>query len=371
MRCLSALLLFLLMAATAYLFLRVFSRLFGVDVLQVMVSQVRQKNLVWASGWVFLFLLGFFPLLALLQKPFTAVTMTMTHEGAMLGYAVNDEQAMFYEPQHREYGAVAVDPPPRAAGSFKEVFETVVYFRPFLTATYQNSVVQGYLVSSIMLIITGIAFGVLPLISYRMVDEYLQQQHGQRLSLQTVLENCKAWTGYSLPVVVTAVVLVLVITVIVSGYLVNRIRAGYDEKFAETREGFRRELMAAVAPGRTVKGRVVNRMRDVQSYSKPRTSDSDQRMADRETVVVEHSDYTIEFKKLLKYQPVYLRLSLSGDPDTTPQIKRLDALFPPDGSPGAEGFLAKYDPRDARDPRELDFVVNDDYSVSLAKEQDW
>ncbi|MDH4164431.1 MAG: hypothetical protein OEW15_17345 [Nitrospirota bacterium] len=372
MRCLQALVVFLVMVATAYLVLRVFSRLFGLDVQQVLFSQIRQKEFIWPSAWAFLFLIGFVPLLALLQTPFTAITMTMTHEGAMLGYPVNDQQAMFYEPQHREYGAVAMNLPPRAASSFKDTFETVVYFRPYLTGTYQSLQVQSYRMTSILLIVTAFSFGMLYLITFKMVGEHLQKQRPPaRLTVQAISENCTAWTGYSLPAVVTAVAVVMVLVVIVSGYLANRIRTGYDEKFAELREGFRSELMSVAAPGKTIKGRVVNRVRHVQSHSRSRDGEMNDRTVNRVTEVHKYSLYTIEFRKLLRYDPVYLQIMLSGDADTTPQIKLLDAFFPPDGSPGADGFLAKFDPRDARDPREIDFVVNDDYSVSLAKEQDW
>ncbi len=369
MRCLQALILFLVMVATAYVILRVFSRLFGLDVQQVLFSQVRQKEFIWPSAWAFLFLIGFVPLLVLLQTPFTAITMTMSHEGALLGYPVNDQQAMVYNPQHREYETVAIIEPPRAASSFKDTFKTVVYFRPYLSKIYQNLSMQGYLVTSILLVVTAFVFTILPLITFKMVNESLQNQRPPaRLTFQTILENCKDWTGFSLPVVLTTAAVVLVLVVIVSGYLANRIRTGYDEKFAETREGFRSELMSAVAPGKTIKGRVVNRLRHVETASRSRDEDMTERTVNRVNETVQYSLYTIEFKKLLKYDPVYLQIILTGDPDTSPPIKRLDTLFPPDGAAGAEGFLATYDPQDARDQRELDFVVKDDYTVALANE---
>jgi hypothetical protein len=283
---------------------------------------------------------------------------------------MNDEQAMLYDPARGDYKAYRIYPPPRAASSFSEVFETVAFYRPFLTDTIQNIEVQGYFVSVIMLVIVGIMFGVLPVITYKMVQDYSQDHGGPSLSLQIVLDNCKAWTGFSLPAILTATVLVVVIMLILSGYLVNHIKAGYDEKFAATRQGFRSELMASVAPGKVLKGRVINRMRDVQTYSEPQSHTRGLRNASRDTKVIKHSVYTIEFRKLLSFEPVYLRLTLTGDARSNNNIKRLDELFVPDDSPESGGALSRLDPRDARDTRELDFVVNNDYSVSLVpKEQ--
>ena len=359
----------LIMAAVAYLFLRLFSRLFGVDVLAVMSWQIKKKQFLWIGGWALLFLLGFFPLLTLLEKPFTAVTMNMTHEGAMLGYAMDDEQAMLYDPAQREYRAYRIYPPPRAASSFDEAFETVAFYRPFLTDSLQNIELQGYFVSVMMLIIAGIMFGILPVLTYKMVQEYPREPGVPILSLQIVLDNCKAWTGFSLPAILTAAALFVVMMIILSGYLVNRIKAGYDEKFATTRQEFRSELMARVAPGKVLKGSVINRMRDVQTYSEGQSHTRGLRNASRDTKVIKYSVYTIEFGKLLSFEPVYLRLTLTGDAQSNRNIKRLDELFVSDESPESGGVLSRLEPRDARDPRELDFVVNDDYSVSLVPEE--
>jgi hypothetical protein len=371
MRCLQALFVFLVLAASAYLVLRLFSRLFGADVLEIMAWQIRRKQFLWIGGWAFLFLVGFFPLLTLLQKPFVTATMVMTHEGALLGYAANDEEAKLYDPVQKEYKTCRVHPVPRAARSFDETFETVAFYRPFLTAYTQNIDVQGFFVAVMMFIIAGLGFGILPLISYKMVEDYFQKTgRNPGLSLQTVLENCKAWTGWPLPVVVAAIVLFLVLSTIVCGYVMHRIRNGYEERFAATRQEFRNEIREHAAPGTVLQGRVINRMRDVETRTRPRNIGRTERLStNRENVVIKHSVYTIEFRNLLRYDPVYLRLTLTGDAQSNASMKRLDALFPPDDGPESEGLLARYEPRNARDARELEFVVNDDRSVSLAPEK--
>ncbi len=349
------------MVGVGYGVLLLFSRLSGVSMTAAMCWGFRARHLELTIPWCIVYVIAFIMVMSVLQKPYTLWNLSRSHTGALLGYAMSDEDAKLYEPVEKQYATYRIIGTPPTARRFNETFRTVVLYRPYLSGEYHNALGEALWVSLFITFITSLAVVGLYMLTYAMADLYIKKTGlSLVLSHRLVLNNFTHLLGYSLSLVLAALALFVLVSSVAGGSMVNRITREYEERFAPMQEDLRREILSHVAPGKILKGMVINRVRDVQTIPGRRsaTPPGDQ---DRHLPA---ATYTIEFKGLAKYVPVYLSIRYVGAPEAIPDRQRLDRLFPPEKSLLSE---TQRD-REPHEMRELDFLVNEDYSVSLVEE---
>ena len=353
-----------LLIGCAYLSLRFFSRLADVDMVAATCWGFKAKRFELVLTWCMVYLIAFVFVVSLLQKPFMLLTMNLSHEGGLLGYAVNGEYAKLYDPLRKEYVDYKISPPPAAAARFDETFEVVAIYRPFLSGYYQNIELQGLWLSLFFIFLAALGLGLMYLTQYGLAGAYIAKEHlAKELSHALILGRFREITGYPFFPVLTGIALFILASTWIGASMVNRITRSYAEQFSEARQGQKGDILANATPGRILRGRLINRMEDFQKIYGNRST----KQPDR---TVLKTIYTIEFKNVVRYTPVYLQVAYLGEADGNPAMRALDRFFPPRTSWSIGKIVANDYAVDAQGPAELDFRVNENLSVSPVMEKE-
>lgn len=343
LRCLFLLLLAL---AGAWCYVQVCSRLYGVNMAAVLRSSLRQRN-----GWIMIvlfvpiYLVCFWGFQFFATQPIEVAAMLTSSRGGLVGYQESDGRTMLYDPVAKEYQPCAIGSGQWTADTFDRVFEAAAIYKPFLSDTYEDIWMHDpcEAVFYIMVGLIGLVMLTPPLYDMAKKDA------PRPLSLAVVRENCKAWTGFSWKVVLAAPILYVLLLPIVSTCVQDRLIMGYVNQIKEVREDLRSDVLSRVAPGKVLRGRVINRLSDSGPVEgKARAA-----------------AYTVEFKRMAQHEPVYLRLTVEERGAPSPDFRVLDDLFPAAVDPATLDWQDRKKPVDADFSPELDFRVNDDLSVSL------
>lgn len=352
-----------LLIGCAYLSLRFFSRLIDVDMVAAMSWGFKAKRFELVLTWCLFYLIAFVFVFALLQKPFMLLTMKLSHEGGLLGYAVNGEYGKLYDPRQKEYVGYQISPPPPAAARFNETFEVVALYRPFLSRHYQNVEAQGLWISIVFIFLSALGLVLTYVILYGLANAYVAKLHsGQELSHALILGRFKEITGFPFFPALAGVVLFILASTWIGASMVNRITRDYGELFSDARKNHTAEVLANAAPGRILRGRLINRIEDLQKVYGNRNRKEPDR-------TILKTSYTIEFTKVVRYTPVYLRITYLGEPGSDPAMQALDRFFPPRTSWSISEIIANDYAADAQGPAELDFRVNENLGVSPVTEK--
>lgn len=361
MRMFTALFLVALVAAGGYGTLLLFSRLTGVNMQQAICWGFRARHLELVLPWCIVYVIAFVMVMALLHKPYSLWNLNRSHTAALQGYAISHEDAKLYDPVEKRYAEYKMNSPLPAAVRFSETFNLLVLYKPAASGTYQNAQGESLWVSCIIIFFAFGGLILLYVITYGIAGLYIEKTGlSQTLSHRLVLNNFSQLTGYPFLAVLALFSLFVLVSAVAGGSLVNRITGEYEERFADQQEDLRHEILSRVAPGTVLKGLVVNRLRDYHKIYGRR----DLPPPDNEDRTVDMATYTIEFRGLARHVPVYLSIVYIGDPDAIPQRKLLDRMF----VPGKAGLFDTKSEREPREKRELDFLVNEDYSVTLQEQ---
>ncbi|MBU0479917.1 MAG: hypothetical protein KKG47_02325 [Proteobacteria bacterium] len=352
---------------TGYAALRFFSKLAGVNMTSAMIWGFKAKRFELVLNWGMFYLIAFVMTFALLQKPFMLLTMNVSHRGALLGYAINDETANLYDPLQDEYLSFRVLPsPPPAAERFDETFDVVALYRPFLSDYYQNIELQNIYLALFFMFLSALGLSLMYLIMYTLARAYSSEMKLKRdISHRIVLARFREVTGYRFSRVANSFVLIIILSSFIGGFMVNRITRGYEKEFLPAQEYFRSKIMETVAPEKVLLGRVIRRMFGHKKiYAQPERDSHD--TSDRTIPTI---TYTVEFPNMVKYTPVYLQITYIGDDESNPIIKKLNESFPPRTSTWNDVILASPEAMEPIDLPERNFRVNSDYSISLVMEE--
>lgn len=342
---------------------RLFSRLSGVDLFAAVSWSFSSKQYPLVLGWGFFYLLAFAALLSLLEKPFALARLSATHEGALLGYAERASVSKLYDPVRREYKAFRMSPPVPAAGTFDDAFDVVVLYRPLLSGGhYQRVAQQSPWTALFLLFFLALLSVVLSMMMYKLADLYVRKEGlDLLLSHRAVLAALRQAGGPHGNAILAAAALVLLVPAFAGGFMEHRLTAEYAERFKDLRKSYRDQVLAVAAPGAVLKGRVLRRDHGSETESSgPRGVSASDR-------TVRNVIYTVEFPDLIRYTPVYLRVTLR-DLESNADIGKLDRALPPEGAPEEERTSGWKGPSGPDAEGMLSFVVNDDRSVSPAGE---
>ena len=357
-----------LLAGGAYYSLAFFSRLSGVNMHAAMAWGFKAKRFELVLTWVMFYLIGGVMLLVLLQKPFMLVTMAFSHEGGLLGYALDDsEHAILYDPGQANYAEKRMTPPPPAAESFTGTFEVVAFYRPFLSGYGQNLEFQNIYLALFLIFLAALGTVLTYVVMYALADAYNSKMHlGIELSHSMLGINFQTITGLRFTTVAAGFVSLIVLASLAGGLMVKYISRGYEQRLGETRDFFRSQIMETVSPGKILPGKVIRRLFNYQTiYAHPQQVDRGAR--DRTVLTV---TYTVEFRELTDHLPVYLSLSCMGDETANPIVAEINSSFPPLTSRWHDVVLSSPEAMVPRKKPVRHFKVNDDYTISLLRKVD-
>ncbi|MBU0481271.1 MAG: hypothetical protein KKG47_09230 [Proteobacteria bacterium] len=352
----------------AYYFLVAFSQVTSVNMVAAMTWGLKSdgRPLVLISALIyFVFALL---LLGMLQKPYLLLNMGLSHQGALRGYAESTKTARLYDPVRQEYVSVAMNPPALAAERFDRAFEVVTTYRLFPFDTPLNARGQSFVRAVFHILVIVLFFCLLCLFQYMLARNYLDAiQPPRQLTFQLFLSQ--GWASVREPLLSRPLAFILLFFLIsLSGGVLERyIRHGYEERFADVRNSFQRQIMAGVRPGQLIRGRLVGRMFNYKKLHDEAIgvsfkSDQDYRRT------ISTTTYTFAFEDMVRRTPVYLCITYEDFADQIPRIKQLDRFFPPRVPVWKDPTFS--DPRlmEPTEPREFTFTVNDDYSIALVPE---
>lgn len=367
--CVYLTLILLLAVVGAYGAVRLFSRLSGVDMYSLLSWSYTAKHFPFVLIAGFFFVVAAVCFLILLDKPTTLVAMQATHEGSLRGYT-DSSGVKLYDPVKREYRTSGKHAYVQAAKTFTDAFGVVAFYRNPRAEYYEDidSQAQKPWMGAIVLSFVCLTAVAVYMLLYKLAELYIDStglEHA--LSHQAILDNFRQAANVPFPTAAIVVVLIVLIPWLMGGYMVHHIKMGYEEQFVHVQGELRRELMASVAPGKVVRGKMIGR---VHSYEEELVSSAEasRRVSSSRWKTVRMAIYTIELAGLVRHTPVYLSIK-RRDIESDPDIRRLNQALPAERTEMTEGRSAEKDAAEADAAQKLDFVVNDDYSISLPPEK--
>lgn len=358
MKCLLTILITLAAAVgIAYGGLRLFTRLSGVDAFEVVSWQAGRKQLPIILVICFFYLFSMICLMLLLDMPVTLVAMNSTHEGGLRGYT-DASGVKLYAPADKDYRLYPKRNYVPAAERFSDTFDVVAFYRSPRFDWWEDvdAQVRKPWSGGLVLLFICMIFVACYMVMYTYTVEYLKINDPSRtLTYGEIHAGFRTLAGVPFSLIAGIALIVVMIPWFLGGYMVHRIKAGYNDQYGHLQKELRSELLANASPGRLITGRVVHR---TIGYEQELMTDDEasRRWGSNKWKTVSLAIYTIEFPDLVRHTPVYLavtRPNVASDP----VVQKLDSLAPPREQP------AKQD-----QARTAKFVVNDDTSVSLAEE---
>jgi hypothetical protein len=350
----------------AYGCLRLYTRLSGVDAFEVLSWSADHKQLPFILVMGFFYLVAIICLLVLLDMPVTLAAMQTTHEGALRGYT-DASGVKLYDPAEKGYRHYPKRNYVQAAGRFADAFDVVAFYRHPRFDFFEDvdAQVRKPWAGAMVLFAICLIFVACYMLLYRLTVEYLgSTDPSPALSHAAIHARFRQVTGLSFPLVAGVALAAVMAPWFLGGYMVHRIKSGYNEQFGHLQKELRSELLANAAPGRVLTGRVVHR---TIGYDQELMTDAEasQRTGSNKWKTVSMLIYTVEFPDLVRHTPVYLAITRPNAAND-PVVQQLDALAPPKEKPASGPAGGEARPAEQDRVRTAQFVVNDDTSVSLA-----
>ncbi|MBN1596036.1 hypothetical protein JW933_08940 [candidate division FCPU426 bacterium] len=343
----------IILAAGAYYTLRFFTRLAEVDMLAALSWGFKARRFELVLTFFLFYIMAAVMYLAVAQRPLLILEVKNYHVGGLTGCRENEYLAKVYDPFQGKYIEYEHYTPPPAAGKFTETFEVVSFYKPFAASHYQNVQDLSLPVTLILIFIGTLGLVLMYLVLFALAGEYIKAgKVPNALTHAFIFSHFQKVTG--LPFFKTLILLLAALAIIsaLSDTTVRGIMHRYREDYLQYQERMRGDILRKVSPRAIVRGRLLRRFHSLEKvYQRPNYQDR------RETRYYHVSHYTVEFNQLTQV-PVYLELALCGEAGSNAAIQMLDTFFPDDKAVMPD------------EKKELDFMVNDDYSVSLWQEAD-
>ncbi len=348
----SLFILLFLMVGGGYYTLRFFSRLAGVNMLTAFSWGFQAKRFELVLTFILFYLMAFVMVLVMVLRPITILEVKTSHVGGLLGYQESNNQAMVYDSSRQAYVAYEMYPPPPTPAQFTDVFRVVSFYRPFFRSHYQNVEDMGLAVTLILIFIGALGLVLTYLVLYGLAEAYASKNRlSNTLSHQFLATQFRKIIGIRFTQALVIVLTALAIISVVSSLTVRGIMQQYREQYLPDQQSLKNRLETIISPGDTVQGRLIRRFHRLDKvYNNYNDRDVD------EVEYYKISDFIIEFTELTRV-PVYLNLPLLDEGEPSQAIKILDAVFLD------EKAAVPYE------IKAFDFIVKDDYSISLAQEK--
>jgi hypothetical protein len=346
----------ILLVVCGYLLAHFFGKLAGINMFSAMAWGVRSGASI-GKGFPVLVLLVmvivFYSLLyaavfVFLETPAQILQLKGYHAGGLLGYR-DGWKVHVYDPDRSAYVEYKNFTPPPTARTFTKAFEVALFYRYRPSSDqYRDTSLLGpgfYLTS---LLVAAMSLFVVYLGLYGLATAYPNGPPTE-LSHQLMASRFHEVTGL-LPVKALGIVLAVYAIGMASGMVSVRVLVHqYKGRYVSQREELRYALLQHVSSGDSITGTVVRRHYEERQYKDTsRAVGRSGRWRSQRWPV-----FTVEFTGLTRI-PVYLNLTTRPSERAAEDEARLQKLFPdpqtlvPQEQPG------------------LDFVVNPDYSISLA-----
>jgi predicted small integral membrane protein len=281
------------------------------------------------------------------------------------GYKEDGDTYVYFDPIERNYVQIkyiGFQPP---SPSFNETFTVVSFYKPLFMESHQN--LRTYNLP-LFLIVTTVFFliGAVPLyLMLRLLANAFAASNGiaETISHRLIYSNFTQLLGQKGFVLAAVLVGVLLVTATAGTVVAGNISHRHETAFSRDSAEYRKRIIRNVSPGEKITGRIFRREYDPEKVYTSSHKNS-QKIRDSSSHYEPAYTYTIEFLKLLDI-PVYVNMKLHGDADTNPQIRRLDRFF--ENTEVLRTMYGSHSP-DTHPiiKQDIEFLVNSDYSVSLA-----
>lgn len=348
-----------------YFVLQFFSRLSGVEIFSAILWGFKAKQFALVLPLIPLYFMAFVFTFGLINQPVSLLTASATQIGGLSGYKDDDNTYAYYDPQQRGYSRIKTYSPPPDPENLNETFSVVSFYKPVLADYYQN-VYKFQLLSSLL----GLFFffcGIIPLyfLMLALANDF-NSSNGikEKINFGIINGNFAELTRISFPAFIVAALIVIVIATIsanvVSGNLLREQEIVSGRYSAE----YRGRIMSAVSPGKIITGRIIRREQESEKVYLTQEESRRTMSSKNESRYEPAYNYIVEFPGLLEI-PVYLKMRLRGDSETNPKIRELDALFA--NTKVVRTMYGSYSPdTHPVTMKDLEFLVNPDYSVALS-----
>ncbi|MDH4162199.1 MAG: hypothetical protein OEW15_05855 [Nitrospirota bacterium] len=353
----------------AYGGLRLFSRLSGVDAFEVVSWQASRRQLPILLVMGFFYLFSMICLMVLMEMPVTLVAMNSTHEGALRGYT-DASGVKLYAPADKDYRIYPRRNYVPAAERFSDAFDVVAFYRSPRFDWWEDAdaQVRKPWMGALVLFFICLIFVACYMVLYTYTVEYLGTHDPSRtLTYGEIHARFRPITGLSFPLIAGIAIAVVMTPWFLGGYMVHKIKSGYQEQFGHLQKELRSELLANAAPGREITGKVVARTIGYEQELMTE-AEASRRGGGNKWKTVSLLIYTIEFPDLIRHTPIYLSITRPNAAND-PVVQKLEALAPQKEKPGSEQTGGEARPLEQGQTRTAKFLVNDDTSVSLADEK--
>jgi len=292
----------------------------------------------------------FFAVFVFLETPAQILQLKGYHAGGLMGYR-DGWKVHVYDPERSAYVEYKNFTPLPAARTFTKAFDVVLFYkyRPSSDQYRDTSLLgAGFYLTS--LLVAAVSLGIVYLGLYTLAAEYVKANGPEiTLSHQLMASRFHEVAGL-LPVKALGIVLAVYALGMASGMVSVRVLVHqYKGRYVSQQDELRYALLQHVSPGDTITGTVVRRHYEERQYkdTSRAVGRSGKWRSQRWPV------FTVEFTGLTRI-PVYLNLTTRPSERAAEDEARLQKLFP-----DPQTLVPQEQPA-------LKFVVNPDYSISLA-----
>lgn len=354
MRTLAAVLIyFSLFLAAGYLMLRFFSNLVGLDMLAAVGWGFKGKRFELVLPLIMFYMMAFVMVSAIFMSALTTSTAAFTHVGGLRGYQDGDAQYHYFDPAMRRYVPIRHYNAMPVARKLDDTFSLVSFYKPLFAPHYQNVNELSLLVSLIKILIGILAVVPLYLILFSLAKDFgASLAPAREVTHALIGKQFSAMTGYSALLVAGVIALAILGITLLEFYMERRIVSQHRETLGAYATEYRELVTRRIAVGDKITGKIIRRD-DASVHETYYDAQDDMNMNKRGTRTHAAKLFTLEIAERIPV-PIYVGLQLAGDADSTPDIRRLDAMFADEKSERPAG--------DAR----VELTVNKDYSVSLS-----
>ena len=292
----------------------------------------------------------FFAVFVFLETPAQILQLKGYHAGGLMGYR-DGWKVHVYDPERSAYVEYKNFTPLPAARTFTKAFDVVLFYkyRPSSDQYRDTSLLgAGFYLTS--LLVAAVSLGIVYLGLYTLAAEYVKANGPEiTLSHQLMASRFHEVAGL-LPVKALGIVLAVYALGMALGLVSVRVLVHqYKGRYVSQQDELRYALLQHVSPGDTITGTVVRRHYEERQYKDTsRAVGRSGRWRSHRWPV-----FTVEFTGLTRI-PVYLNLTTRPSERAEEDEGRLQKLFP-----DQQTLVPHEQPA-------LDFVVNPDYSISLA-----
>jgi hypothetical protein len=281
------------------------------------------------------------------QNPVQIYEVNKNNIGGLHGYMDHGLQSVIFNPSENRYIKYPQLSPSLPASKFTDTFNVKVLYKAS-TSEYYNDTAPMSLGAVLFEIILGsLMLCILYIILFIIAKGYYDE--GKDLTHRLIASRFHDVTGFS-PLKALIGVLILLAVISIAGIIsVQRIKSHYAGLYTSQQEKLMNILLHKVSPGDTVSGTVIRRFQGYEAQTVTKEGPGDRMRSKDSWYTMMH--YTVEFRDLV-HIPVYLDIAYA---DGSEEAKELDKLFA-----DRKTYIPEF-------TKELDFTVNEDYSISLKK----